>query len=160
MKKPSVALLLLAPAILVLAAAISMTIGATAVQAGGEPIVVIVNSSNPVDNLSIGELKKLFLSDKSRWETGKAVAPVMVGPGQPERVAFLKIVCGMGDADFSKYFMQAAFTGKDATPPKEVSNAQALKAVVAVPHAEVQRRIEEHRKEAAKNPNRRGPKPK
>jgi hypothetical protein len=36
----------------------------------------------------------------------------------------------------------------------------ALKAVVAVPHAEVQRRIEEHRKEAAKNPNRRGPKPK
>ena len=36
----------------------------------------------------------------------------------------------------------------------------ALKAVVAVPHAEVQRRIEQHRKEAARNPNRRGPKPK
>ena len=36
----------------------------------------------------------------------------------------------------------------------------ALKAVVAVPHAEIQRRIEEHRKEAARNPNRRGPKPK
>jgi hypothetical protein len=33
-----------------------------------------------------------------------------------------------------------------------------MKAVVAVPHAEIQRRIEEHRKESAKNPNRRGPK--
>jgi hypothetical protein len=36
----------------------------------------------------------------------------------------------------------------------------ALKVVVAVPHAEVQRRIEQHRKQAAKNPNRRGPKTK
>ena len=30
-------------------------------QAGGDPIVVIVNVANPVDNLSLGELKKLFL---------------------------------------------------------------------------------------------------
>jgi len=36
----------------------------------------------------------------------------------------------------------------------------AMKKVLAVPHAEIQRRIEEHRKEAARNPNRRGPKPK
>jgi len=35
----------------------------------------------------------------------------------------------------------------------------AMKKVLAVPHAEIQRRIEEHRKEAALNPNRRGPKP-
>jgi hypothetical protein len=35
---------------------------------------------------------------------------------------------------------------------------KAMKKVLAVPHSEIQRRIEEHRKEAAKNPNRRGPK--
>src|SRR5207244_2381274 len=34
----------------------------------------------------------------------------------------------------------------------------AMKTVLAVPHSEIQRRIEEHRKEAEKNPNRRGPK--
>ena len=32
--------------------------------------------------------------------------------------------------------------------------------VLSVPHSEIQRRVEAHRKEAAKNPNRRGPKPK
>lgn len=32
------------------------------------------------------------------------------------------------------------------------------KAILAVPHSELQKRIEEHREEAAKNPNRRGPK--
>jgi len=33
-----------------------------------------------------------------------------------------------------------------------------MKAVIAVPHSEIQRRIAQHRKKAALNPNRRGPK--
>lgn len=37
---------------------------------------------------------------------------------------------------------------------------QAMKGVLAVPHEEVQKRIEQHRKEAARNPHKRGPKPK
>ena len=36
----------------------------------------------------------------------------------------------------------------------------AMKHVLSVPHAEVQRKIEEHRKEAAQNPHKRGPKSK
>jgi hypothetical protein len=35
---------------------------------------------------------------------------------------------------------------------------QVMKAVLAVPHAEIQRRIADHRKEVDNNPNRRGPK--
>lgn len=34
----------------------------------------------------------------------------------------------------------------------------AMRRVLSVPHSEIQRRVEEHRKEAAKNPNKRGPK--
>lgn len=36
----------------------------------------------------------------------------------------------------------------------------AMRKVIAVPHSEIQRKIEEHRKEAAANPHKRGPKPK
>lgn len=32
--------------------------------------------------------------------------------------------------------------------------------VIAVPHSVIKQRLDEHRKQAAKNPNRRGPKPK
>src|SRR3989442_1675216 len=94
-----------------------------AAQAAGDPIVVIVNGANPVESLSLSDLKKLFLSDRSKWDTGKSVAPVIVTAGAPERTAFLKQICGMSDADFGKYFMQSAFTGKSATPPKEVTTA-------------------------------------
>ncbi|MGD0182333.1 MAG: hypothetical protein ABSC15_21170, partial [Terriglobales bacterium] len=107
-------------AILAVAMGIWWMASVSPVEAAGDPIVVIVNNANPVDNLTLGELKKLFLGDRSRWDTGKAVAPVMLAPGAPERTAFLKIVCGMNDADLGKYFLQAAFTGKSATPPKEV----------------------------------------
>ncbi len=118
-------------AILAVAMGVWWMASVSPVQAAGDAIVIIVNNANPVDNLSMGELKKLFLGDRSRWDTGKAVAPVMLGPGAPERTAFLKIVCGMNDADFGKYFLQAAFTGKSATPPKEVGSAGAVKSFVA-----------------------------
>lgn len=132
MKKiKSTGFMFLAVVVTAMAAALWWMVWAPPVQAAGEPIVVIVNAANPVDNLSMSELKKLFLSDRSKWDTGKSVAPVMVAAGATERTAFLKIVCGMSDGDFSKYFMQAAFSGKSATPPKEVSSAQAVKAVVA-----------------------------
>jgi hypothetical protein len=36
----------------------------------------------------------------------------------------------------------------------------ATKAILAVPRSEIRKRIEAHREQAAKNPNRRGPKPK
>jgi hypothetical protein len=45
--------------------------------------------------------------------------------------------------------------------PQAWENFQnAMKKVLSVPHAAIQKRIEEHRREAAANPHRRGPKPK
>lgn len=123
--------LFLCAGMVTLALAILSAISVQPVEAAGDPIVVIVNAANPVDNLSVSELKKLFMSDRSKWDTGKSVAPVMVAAGAPERTAFLKTVCGMNDADFGKYFVQAAFNGKSATPPKEVGSAASVKAFVA-----------------------------
>lgn len=122
---------LLFAGMVMVAFAILSAISIRPVAAAGDPIVVIVNAANPVDNLSMGELKKLFMSDRSKWDTGKAVAPVMVAAGAPERTAFLKQVCGMNDTDFGKYFVAAAFSGKSATPPKEVGSAATVKSVVA-----------------------------
>jgi ABC-type phosphate transport system substrate-binding protein len=112
-------------------AMLALVLGLAPAAKAGEAIVIIVNSANPVESLSVSDLKKLFLSDKGRWDTGKAVAPVMLGPGQPERSAFLKAVCGMSDGDLNKYFMQAAFSGKSATPPKEVGSTRDIKSVVS-----------------------------
>jgi ABC-type phosphate transport system substrate-binding protein len=105
-------------------------VSAFPVQAAGDSIVVIVNGSNPVDNLSMGELRKLFLSDRTRWDTGRDVAPVMLTAGAPERTLFLKIVFGMNDADFDRYFLRVSFTGKSVTPPKVVGSVRDVRRIV------------------------------
>src|ERR1700684_3497063 len=80
------------------------------VQAGSDSIVVIVNASNPLSNLSVNELKQIFLADRGKWENGRGVAVVIMASGAPERTAFLKIVCGMSDGGFRKYFLEASFS--------------------------------------------------
>ena len=48
-----------------------------------------------------------------------------------------------------------------ARPPKEYSEFVKLTdRLLAVPRADVEKRIAQHREEAAKNPRKRGPKPK
>src|SRR2546430_16469837 len=44
----------------------------------GDPIVGFVNGSNPIGNLSMAELRKIFLSDRSPWDNGKSVSPMGV----------------------------------------------------------------------------------
>jgi ABC-type phosphate transport system substrate-binding protein len=129
-KNRSLVPLFVAVATLATATAIWLSVSVCAVRAAGDPIVVIVNGSNPVDNLSMGELRKLFLSDRSQWDTGRAVAPVMLAAGAPERVSFLKVVYGMNNADFDRFFLQATFTGKSVTPPKEVGSVRDVKRIV------------------------------
>jgi ABC-type phosphate transport system substrate-binding protein len=119
-----------AMAILVMATATGLIVSVDPVEAAGDPIVVIVNGSNPVENLSMGELRKLFLSDRGQWDTGRPVSPVMLTAGAPERTRFLKVVYNMNDSDFSRYFLQAAFAGKFPTPPKEVGSARDVRRIV------------------------------
>ena len=121
-------------AILAMAMVGAMIVSVHRVQAAGDPaedpIVVIVNGSNPVDNLSMAELRKLFLADRSRWVTGREVSPVMRAVGAPERTLFLKVVCGMNDSDFERFFLRADFTGKSVTPPKVVGSVRDVRRVV------------------------------
>ena len=57
------------------------------------------------------------------------------------------------------YTVSAATAGTEGPEAWERFQG-AMKRILAVPHAEIQRRIEQHRREAARNPHRRGPKTK
>ena len=46
------------------------------------------------------------------------------------------------------------------TPSEFESFTKLVTQVLSVPHAEIQKRVEAHREAVAKNPNKRGPKPK
>ncbi len=102
----------------------------TAVHAAGDPqgavqpdqtLAIVVNQSNPVDNLTLQELRTVFLGERSHWPNGRRITLVMLEPGQPERKAILREIYRMNENDFSRHFLQGLFTGEVFVSPKTLA---------------------------------------
>jgi ABC-type phosphate transport system substrate-binding protein len=99
--------------------------------ASGADLAVVVNKSTALETISSADVRSMILGEKTKWPDGKKVTPVQTRTESPEGVLLLKVVCKMSDAALKRYFMQAAFVGKDITPPVDVPSAAALKQFVA-----------------------------
>ena len=55
---------------------------------------------------------------------------VLTPAGSSDRAAVLKKVCGMSESAFTRYQMQAAFTGQTATAVHEAASVAAIKSAV------------------------------
>jgi hypothetical protein len=95
--------------------------------AAGEEVDVVVNRTNGIGTLSVGEARKIFLGDRSRWPGGNHILVLMFGAGQSERGVILREIYRMSETDYARYFLQAAFTGRIPAPPKNVSSALEMK---------------------------------
>ena len=95
-----------------------------------------MNQSNPVDNCSLDELRKIFMGERSHWPNGRRIALVMLDPAQPERKLVLRDIYGMTEKDFSNHFNQGVFTGAVLVSPKTLPTpADVRKFVFNVPGA-------------------------
>lgn len=104
---------------------------------GAETLVMVTNKSNSAAaGMSLSEAKKLLLGEESNWRGGVKVVVVLAPAGSTERTTVLKKVCGMSEAAYTRYQMQAAFTGQTAATVREAASDAAIKnAVKATPGA-------------------------
>jgi ABC-type phosphate transport system substrate-binding protein len=105
--------------------------------AGSEqPVAIIVNQSNPVENFSYDDLRKIFLGERSHWPNGRRITLVMLDPSHPERKAVLRDIYGMSEKDFNNHFIQGVFSGAVFVSPKNLATPpDVLKFVFNVPGA-------------------------
>ena len=87
-----------------------------------QSLAIIVNKSNPVDNLSFMELRRIFLGQRSRWPNGHRIAVVMLERGEPERETVLREVYRMKENDYTRHLLKGLFTGDVFVPPKTLSS--------------------------------------
>jgi len=87
-----------------------------------EGLAIIVNRENPVENLSIAELRTVFLGERSHWANGRRITLVMMEPGQPEREAVVRDVCRMSESDLRRRYLQGLLTGEELVSPKTLSS--------------------------------------
>jgi ABC-type phosphate transport system substrate-binding protein len=101
------------------------------VNAAPEEVDVVVNKSNDSAPLSREETRRIFMGDKSSWPGGKRITVLMLAPDQPERAVILQAVFKMSESEYTKYFLQAAFTGHVLAAPRDLPSAAQMKARLA-----------------------------
>jgi ABC-type phosphate transport system substrate-binding protein len=81
-----------------------------------EDIAVVVSSSNPTTNLSMGDLRKIFAGTKHSWPGGQPIKLVTRGPACPERAIFLRLLA-MSEGQYKQYWTAQVLRGEaDAEP--------------------------------------------
>lgn len=95
-----------------------------------ESLAIVVNQSNPVDDLSSRELHAMFLGERSHWSNGRRITLVMMEPGQPERDAVLSEICRMSESDLHRRLVQGLLTGEILVSPKTLSSPEGVRKFV------------------------------
>ena len=93
-------------------------------------LAIIVNRSNPLESVSLAELRKIFLAERNHWPDGHRITIVMQESGQPERKTVLRDIYRMSEPDFTRYFLQKAFTGEALSTPKTLTNSTGVRKFV------------------------------
>ena len=101
-----------------------------------EPLAIVVNRNNPLTEVSLAELRRLFRGQRSRWSNGRRVTLVMRDPGAPEREAILQSLYGLEEEEYRRTYLQAVFSGEASEAPKTLASTNGvLRFVYNVPGA-------------------------
>ncbi|PYR32223.1 MAG: hypothetical protein DMF92_02810 [Acidobacteria bacterium] len=105
-------------------------------SARADQLAVIVNLSNPVEDLTLKELRNIVMVERTHWPDGRKITVALHEPGIPERQAVLSLVYGMNEAGFTRYFLRATFTGQIPNGPRMLSTSELVRRfLVNVPGA-------------------------
>lgn len=105
-------------------------------QAHDVDIAVVVHSDTPVSNLSLAEVRKIFLGDRQYWTANTPVVLLIRAPVARERDVVLKVIYQMSESQFKQYWIAKIFRAESASAPKVVyTNDMANELVTALPGA-------------------------
>ena len=96
---------------------------------------VVVNSANPVTELSREEVSRLFLRKVVVWRGGEAVTPVDQGEESAVRRSFTKEVHRHDVGWVKAYWERISFTGQGGAPDEASGDAAVLARVASTPGA-------------------------
>ena len=100
------------------------------------PLAVVVHKSNPTENLSVSQLRRLFLGTVREWPSHKRVILVHRDAISPVFQALLRTVLHMTAPEYQRHALNLEFRGEEPLSIKILnSNEAACKFVFNVPGA-------------------------
>jgi hypothetical protein len=110
-----------------------MAVSAPAAKAATH-FAVIANADVPVDNLSLSDIRRIYLGDRQFWSGNLRVAPLVRAPVARERAMVVWNICKMSEAQFSKHWLSKVMRAETALLLRQFSNNQSgIELVKVVP---------------------------
>jgi hypothetical protein len=111
-------------------------LGAQTTLPAGNDVAVVVHPDIPLDNLTLGELRRLVLGDRGFWPASVRVTLLLRAPVAHERDVILRAVCQMTEAQFRQHWIGKVFRADTAVAPKIVySSDMSVDMVARIPGA-------------------------
>ena len=117
---------------LCLVAALLSLAGAMRAQQKANDIAVVTNPETPVSDLSLAEVRKVFLGEKQYWTTNIPVILLVRAPVAREREVVLKTIYQMSESQFKQYWVAKIFRSEAVSAPKIVYSADMTKQLLSV----------------------------
>ncbi len=104
--------------------------------AGSGDVAIVVRPETPVDNLSLGDLRRVLLGDRQFWSSNLRVTLLVRAPGAHEREVVLNTVYQMSEAQYRQYWIAKVFRAEAASAPRIVySSEMAVELASSLPGA-------------------------
>ncbi|HKW64629.1 MAG TPA: hypothetical protein VJN89_18905 [Candidatus Acidoferrum sp.] len=99
-------------------------------------VAVVVNDDTPATDLSLAEVRKVFLGERQYWNAKLPVVLLIRAPVARERDVVLRVIYQMTESQFKQFWVAKIFRAEVAAPPKIVySNDLQYELVTAMPGA-------------------------
>ncbi len=81
-------------------------------------VAVVVNADTPVTDLSLAEVRKVFLGDRQYWNSKLPVVLVIRAPVARERDVALRVIYQMSEDQYKQYWVAKIYRSEVTIAPK------------------------------------------
>lgn len=99
------------------------------VSSAGADVLVIVNSSNSLQTLTLDDINRIFLKKTKRFENGVNAEPIALAEGAKQRNAFNQKILQRDEQQLKYYWSRKMFSGGDRPPPTVASENDVITVV-------------------------------
>ena len=91
----------------------------------GPPVAVIVHPDVPVNDVSVEELRRIFLGDRQFWNQDLRITPLVPAQGSPTRAVLLNL-SQKTEAQYRHHWIAKVFRAEAMSQPKVVTSPAML----------------------------------
>ena len=101
-----------------------------------EPVAVVVQTNNPVNSISMSNLREMFQCDRSAWPSGTRVKLFSRGVGTPEHNSMVRVLYHSSENEYNQMWVMKQIRGETSCKPTELpSKGMTIEALRAFPGA-------------------------